>query len=93
MEKVRPMFSPRRDRRRVLEEEDGGGWVCESVCLWVCVCVLMGGGMGESEGCCFLITVAGTLKIARPLLHGSHTRSAFSFARLHVKSPEIQNVR
>lgn len=89
------MFSPRRDRRCVLEEEDGGGWVRESVCFWVCVCVcvLMGGGMGESEGCCFLITVAGTLKIARPLLHGSHTRSAFFFARLRVKSLKIQNVR
>ena len=49
--------------------------------------------MGESEGCCFLITVAGTLKIARPLLHGSHTRSAFFFARLRVKSLKIQNVR
>ena len=99
MEKVRPIFSPRRDTRCVLEEEDGGGWVRESVCLCVCVCVcvcvyvLMGGGMGESEGCCFLITVAGTLKIARPLLHGSHTRSAFFFARLRVKSLKIQNVR
>ena len=63
------------------------------VCVCVCVCWLRGGGKGESGGCCFLITVAGSLKIARSLLHGFHTRSAYFFDRLHVESLKIQNVR
>lgn len=48
---------------------------------------------GTGKGVCFLITAAGTLKMVRTVPHTSHTLSAFSFARLHVRSPKIQDVR